>query len=222
MKKAAEPASKSLKRTAAQLLAEEEDESEEPESSLVATSMKGSRKQQAIDELLKQDLIKKRQREEHQVRMMGPPPVPSSSHLADKTRLPENPAVVQKLDENEEDEVPWICPGIVVKCMNKDIADGKYNGVKAVIKRVVDEYIAELQVLESGDLLKLDQADLETVIPAINGPVLIVLGSYQGEHGVLQDVDFDKGSATLRLTDSGTVLYGMEYEWFSKLHSVDL
>ena len=35
----------------------------------------------------------------------------------------------------------WITPGIVVKIMNKTLADGRYYKVKGVIQQCVDKYL---------------------------------------------------------------------------------
>ena len=43
-------------------------------------------------------------------------------------------------------------------------------------------------MLDSGDVLRLDQAHLETVVPNFGGKVLIVNGGYRGEHAILEDV----------------------------------
>ena len=63
----------------------------------------------------------------------------------------------------------WLHPGIVVKCMHKSLADGKYYKKKGVVEEVVDKYGARVRLLEHKAVLKLDQEYLETVIPKVGG-----------------------------------------------------
>ncbi len=93
-------------------------------------------------------------------------------------------------------------------------------------------------MLDLGDVLKLDQSQLETVIPVsycfygtsylvlmleqqIGGKVKIVNGGYRGETAVLQNLDVDNFCATVKLTTgptSGKVLSAMAYEDICKIH----
>lgn len=57
----------------------------------------------------------------------------------------------------------WLRPGIVVKVMNKKVGGGKYYKKKARLRKVVERYVGEVKMLESGDRLRVDQEDLETV-----------------------------------------------------------
>lgn len=51
--------------------------------------------------------------------------------------------------------------------MNKTLAHGEFYKAKAEITAVHDTYIAELCVLETSDVIRIDQAELETVIPGL-------------------------------------------------------
>eukprot|EP00124_Ichthyophonus_hoferi_P000936 Ihof_evm21s40 gene=Ihof_evmTU21s40 len=55
----------------------------------------------------------------------------------------------------------WILPHLVVKVISKKLAGGRYYKAKGVILSVQDKYVAEVELLQSGDVLKLDQLDLE-------------------------------------------------------------
>lgn len=57
----------------------------------------------------------------------------------------------------------WLRAGIVVKVMNKKVGNGKYYKKKARLRKVVERYIGEVKMLDSGDRLRIDQEDLETV-----------------------------------------------------------
>lgn len=50
-----------------------------------------------------------------------------------------------------------------------------------------------VRVLNSSNTkIKLDQDHVETVVPAVGNPVLVVNGAYRGEVAILRRVDKDK------------------------------
>lgn len=57
----------------------------------------------------------------------------------------------------------WLRQGIVVKVMNKRVGGGKYYKKKARLRKVVERYVGEVKMIDSGDRLRVDQDDLETV-----------------------------------------------------------
>jgi DNA/RNA-binding protein KIN17 len=75
----------------------------------------------------------------------------------------------------------------------------KYYKKKAVITDVIDRYTAVVKLLETGAVIKLDQAHLETVLPAVGKQVIVVNGAYRGEVAVLEDVNQDKFCATISI-----------------------
>ena len=111
----------------------------------------------------------------------------------------------------------WLAQGIAVKVMNKQLADGKYYKQKGVVQKVIDRYVGEIKMDESGDVLRLDQEHCETVIPAIGRPVLILNGSHRGEEASLERLNVDAFNATLKLSKNGRILDAVPYEDFSKL-----
>jgi len=46
---------------------------------------------------------------------------------------------------------------------------------------VRDSFVGEIKMIETGHVLKLDQEQLETVIPAAGGEILVVGGKYKGK-----------------------------------------
>ncbi|KAI7842604.1 hypothetical protein COHA_003708 [Chlorella ohadii] len=96
-------------------------------------------------------------------------------------------AAAQRLDY-------WLAPGIVVKVLAKKLAD--YYKRKGVVLRVIDKYVAEVEMSDSGDVLQVDQVELETVVPQPGGSVLAEVKLRGGR-------------------DDGRVV-SMEYEDFSK------
>ena len=114
----------------------------------------------------------------------------------------------------------WLAPGIVVKVMNRKLSDGKYYKQKGEVEAVSDRYTAKVRMISSGDLVRLDQDDLETVIPAVGGRVRIVNGGYRGAAAKLTAIDVDNFCVQLRVEGGehgGRVLDKVEYEDVCKL-----
>ena len=66
----------------------------------------------------------------------------------------------------------------------------------------------------------MDQEDLETVIPALDGTVLILNGPGKGQTARLLELDVEKFSARVRLLEGarrGEVLPAVAYEDISKV-----
>lgn len=74
--------------------------------------------------------------------------------------------LLQEDSKNRKDY--WLHPGIMVKIINKTLSDGRFYKQKGVVLRVLDDYVGEVKVGESQTILRLDQADLETVIPKVS------------------------------------------------------
>ncbi|RLN70600.1 hypothetical protein BBJ29_003746 [Phytophthora kernoviae] len=114
----------------------------------------------------------------------------------------------------------WIATGIVVKVVNKKVGDGRYYKSKGVVKDVEDKYCATVELLESGDVLKLDQDDLETVIPKPGRKVKIVNGIGRGSIAKLLDISMEDFCARIRIDSGfrrGEILDRVEYEDISRL-----
>lgn len=122
----------------------------------------------------------------------------------------------------------WLAPNIVVKILNRKLLGGALYKSKALVLRVQDRYVAELKLLPpgvtgapAGTLLQMDQADLETVLPALGKLVQVVNGSYRGEIGVLLNLDEAKYTAKIRIESGvlrGKEVTGVEYEDICKLN----
>ncbi|XP_027331537.1 KIN17-like protein isoform X1 [Abrus precatorius] len=109
----------------------------------------------------------------------------------------------------------WLHEGIVVKVMSKALAEKGYYKQKGVVQKVIDKYVGEIEMLESKHVLRVDQAELETVIPQVGGRVKIVNGAYRGSMARLLGVDTDHFSAKVQIEKGpydGRILKAMEYE----------
>lgn len=96
---------------------------------------------------------------------------------------------------------------------------GKYYKQKGRVERVIDKFVGEVKLLESGDRLRIDQDELETVIPAVGGTVLILNGRGKGLLAEMLELDVDKYAAKVRVLEGvlkGERLQGVAYEDISK------
>ncbi|CAK8540966.1 unnamed protein product [Lathyrus sativus] len=75
-------------------------------------------------------------------------------------------------------------------------------------------------MLESKHVLRVDQEELETVIPQVEGRVKIVNGAYHGSLARLLGVDTDRFCAKVQIEKGvydGRVLKAVEYEDICKV-----
>jgi DNA/RNA-binding protein KIN17 len=150
-------------------------------------------------------------------------PISSEELLAGtKTKKKQKSSSNSNTDEKRKEN--WICPDILVRIISKKLAGGKYFKRKGVIERVLDDkFTAEIEVLDSGpderdggDILRLDQDDLETVVPKEGKKVRIVNGPGRGKRAKVVELNKKNYLATLKLLDDGTVLERVDYGDFSK------
>ncbi|KAJ8540372.1 hypothetical protein K7X08_030291 [Anisodus acutangulus] len=114
----------------------------------------------------------------------------------------------------------WLCEGVIVKVMSKALADRGYYKKKGVIRKVIDKYVGEIEMLENKHVLRVDQEELETVIPQIGGLVRIVNGAYRGSKARLLAIDTDNFCAKVQIERGiydGKILKAIDYEDISKL-----
>ncbi|XP_058107973.1 KIN17-like protein [Magnolia sinica] len=114
----------------------------------------------------------------------------------------------------------WLCEGIVVKVMSKGLAEKGYYKQKGVVVKVIDKYVGEIEMLDSKHVLRIDQEELETVIPQIGGLVRIVNGAYRGSNARLLSVDTNNFCAKVQVEKGiydGRVLQAVDYEDICKV-----
>ena len=114
----------------------------------------------------------------------------------------------------------WGLEGIVVKVLNKDLSDGKYYKARAVIRRVID-FVCEVETLDGGARLRLDQDHLQTVLPRAGQPLLVLNGRARGYRARLltvHEADFCCDVVVEQGPLAGQQLSRLEYEDVSKLH----
>ncbi|CAG0883255.1 unnamed protein product [Cyprideis torosa] len=126
----------------------------------------------------------------------------------------------EKRKEQNNRKDYWITEGIVVKIITKSLGE-KFYKAKAVVKEVHDKYTAIVEVIDLGKKVKLDQAHLETVIPAVGRKVLVVNGAYRGTEAELQKINVETFSVDLEISSGptkGRQLKKVPYEDVSKLY----
>ena len=108
----------------------------------------------------------------------------------------------------------WLQTGIIVKVTNRSLLDGKYYKSKGVVQSVIDKYGCSLKILDSGDLIQLDQDDLQTVIPKNEGDkVLVCNGIMVGKKARIVKIRKDGENADLEI--EGDVHKRISFEDFS-------
>jgi hypothetical protein len=93
---------------------------------------------------------------------------------------------------------------------------------QGVVSKVVDKYVGELVMNDSGDVLRVDQTELETVLPAPGGAVLVVNGHHRGLRALLVDINTERFQAEVELREgalAGTKAW-LDYEDVCKLSAV--
>ncbi|KAK4526896.1 hypothetical protein GAYE_SCF29G4814 [Galdieria yellowstonensis] len=119
------------------------------------------------------------------------------------------PPVSQPLDEKEPQgesleqvdssrEASWLEENLVVRVMNRELEDGYYYKRKGVIREVLDAFVADVEILQLGDLVRLDQDDLEPVIPQPGGVVRVIRGENKGMNATVLSLDIERKSVSLK------------------------
>lgn len=112
----------------------------------------------------------------------------------------------EKLEE-ESVEKPWIMESLIVKIINKGILNGRYYYFwnfslykrKGEILKIEDDFIATIKMIDFKTILKIDQEDLETVVPAIGEKGKLLFEPYRGEVVSVLSVNIDEYNVDVML-----------------------
>ncbi|EIE27664.1 hypothetical protein COCSUDRAFT_11364 [Coccomyxa subellipsoidea C-169] len=96
-------------------------------------------------------------------------------------------------------DAPWLQPGITVKVLSKELKEHGYYKKKGIVEKLPSKYVGQIKMLDSGDVLQVDQAQLETVLPAAGGSVVVVRGAQRGARAEMLEIDVDKYRAQVQL-----------------------
>jgi DNA/RNA-binding protein KIN17 len=88
--------------------------------------------------------------------------------------------------------------GIIVKVITSRLGE-KYYKKKGMVIKVENRYQAIIKMLDTNDKIRIDQAHVETVIPAIGKKVLVVNGAYRGQQAILEDIHQNTYSVDITL-----------------------
>ena len=124
----------------------------------------------------------------------------------------------------------WLLPDIIVRVMNSVVGGGKYLNGRARVDAVEGAgTVGRVVMLEGGDVLRVDAAELETVVPRVGGTCCILNGPHRGRLGEVAALHPEAFSADVQLLseeEEPTVgggapreplLRGLEYEDFSRI-----
>ena len=154
----------------------------------------GSKKSK-VEQLMQQELLLKKRRLEE------------TSHMT----VADN---VKKTNSDDEKNSVWIVPNIVVKVLSPSLKEHGYYKKKGRILSV-EQYLAEIEMIDSRDILRVDQEELETVVPPVGKQVMILRGPHKGETGMLESLEKDKFGANISVSGGNSVF--LDYEYFSKI-----
>lgn len=100
-----------------------------------------------------------------------------------------------------ENEEAWLMVGLVIRVQNAIVGEGRYRGKIGLVQQIIDTFGAQVCMVDSGDILKLDQDDCMTVLPSENFPLLIVRGEYRGTRAKLIRTNLDSKEAEVELEE---------------------
>jgi len=103
--------------------------------------------------------------------------------------------------------------------MNQRVGGGKYYEAKGTIIKVESMFVAIVRITGTKEALRIDQKDLETVIPALGGRVCVLCGPHKWATAALESVSPETYTVGVRLPAEagGGLLSGLEYEQVCKV-----
>lgn len=126
----------------------------------------------------------------------------SKSHSYHKTQSVQHEKPKSSSSSSSHSSKMWIAPNIRVKVRSKTFKNGKYYCKKGTI---IDVATIDHCIVRFDDGTVVDDAsqrDLETVIPAIGGRAIVVLGRDTGITGILHKKFIDKHEVVLQIDDT--------------------
>ena len=103
----------------------------------------------------------------------------------------------------EEPDCPWVVPNLVVKITSKALRDAGLYGKKARVLATRDGgFVGECAPTDptlASTVVRVDQAELRTVLPAVGGTVAVVRGPARGRRGTLAGLETESFRAVVRV-----------------------
>ncbi|KAJ6225464.1 hypothetical protein RDWZM_004009 [Blomia tropicalis] len=107
----------------------------------------------------------------------------------------------KKLQQKKSKPETWLIPGIIVRVVVKDLGEQFYEK-KAVIEKIVDDYGAIIKMNDSGQLIKVDERHLETVVPREGSRVMVLKGLYRGKNATIAEIDIEQEKCKILVDNS--------------------
>eukprot|EP01094_Clydonella_sp_ATCC50884_P005629 TRINITY_DN14567_c0_g1_i1.p1 TRINITY_DN14567_c0_g1~~TRINITY_DN14567_c0_g1_i1.p1 ORF type:complete len:440 (+),score=107.80 TRINITY_DN14567_c0_g1_i1:87-1322(+) len=126
---------------------------------------------------------------------------PSTSTSREKRRKIEAPESLSSSADVTK-ERSWLRKGIIVRVMNKKLAGGEFYKKKGRVIKALSEDGAEVEMTKCGSVLRVGVGDLETVIPNVEGTVMILEGRHTGKVGLVKKIDTKRMRVTALLEDA--------------------
>ena len=110
-------------------------------------------------------------------------------------------AALAKKNLPNDETIPWLLENLVVKIMSKALRDaGLYKKKARVVKTLDGGFVGECALLDEGlqsTAARVDQAELQTVLPAVGGRVAVVKGAMRGKRGTLMALETESFRAVV-------------------------
>jgi DNA/RNA-binding protein KIN17 len=148
--------------------------------------------------------------------------IPSSSASAALLMQEEERRKSQQLqaEDSKNRKEHWLHPGIQVRVKHKSLLGGRFYDKKGTVVGVVDNFAGDVLVEEAT--VRLDQSDLQTVLPKAGRDVLIVNGRCRGCKARLLEIKAEQYTCVLSVLEGpfvGMEIRDVEYEDVCKLSS---
>ena len=102
-----------------------------------------------------------------------------------------------------DDDPPWLVPNLVVKITSRALRDAGLYKKKARVRAARDGgFVGECAPLDdalASTVVRVDQTELQTVLPAVGGAVVVVKGPARGTKGTLVGLETESFRAVVRV-----------------------
>ncbi|GIL90363.1 hypothetical protein Vretimale_18227 [Volvox reticuliferus] len=178
----------------------------------------GKKEKHKNDKRDKKDKKKKKEKKEHEKDLNRNRDHRSGGGWSDRDRARERDASYSRSEEGDDSEEmveeekavekgtaaggrpTWLFPAIKVRIVDKSVRGGKLYLKKGTVVDVHPGGTADVAVDDTGDVLRLPESSLETVVPRHEGAaVLVVAGPHRGARGRLLQASTATGAAAVQL-----------------------
>lgn len=116
---------------------------------------------------------------------------------------------------NPSQSLSWLLPDILVRVVVPDLGQQYFNR-KAVVQSV-QGYAARIRMVDSGDLLQVDEQHLETVVPRKGVAVKVLRGLYRERRATVEAVDERRERVSVRVREARSGPVELAFDHISRL-----